>query len=194
MKLKSISVFLITLMTLVFAGPIQAKAADDCGFGFEFFSLFSLDGQTEIDSEEKCRISTWDYSRTDDGFSRYFSISMDPDVEDGTNTDYSSIEIFCDKKKIEVYIWVEYADSFGWSGAGQVRFDTGAPKKLPYLVQKDFDGIVIKDTKTFMQNLVKTKKKVSFKVPTVDGYEVLVYPKGNLLQYRSIFAKAGCKF
>ncbi len=181
-------------MALSLAGPIQAKAADECGFGFEFFSLWSLDGETEIDLEDKCRITTWDYTKTNDGFSRYFSISMDPDDEDETNTGYSSIEIFCDRKKIEVYVWLEYPDSFGWSGSGQVRFDAGAPKKIPYFVQKDFDGIIVKETKTFMQNLVKAKKKVSFKIPTVDGYEVLVYPKGNLLEYRPMFSKAGCKF
>lgn len=191
---KTLSALLAILMAFIFTFPTRAGAADDCGFGYENFSLFSLDGETEIDSEEKCRITTWSFSESDDGFAKYFSISMSPDDEDETNTGISDIQIFCDKKKIEVYVWVAYADSYGWKGSGQVRFDSGAPKKLPYLLQKDFDGIVVAEPKTFMQNLVKAKSKVAFKIPTVDGYEVLVYPKGNLLKFRPIFGKAGCKF
>jgi hypothetical protein len=171
-----------------------ANAADECGFGYENFSLFSLDGMTEIDSEEKCRIATWDYDKKRDGFSNYFSISMEPDDDDENNTGYSSVQIYCDKRKIEVYVWVEYANSFGWSGVGQVKFDNASPKKFNYFLQKDFDGVVLKDAKAFMTNLVKVKEKFSFKIPTVNGYEVLIYPKGNLLEYRSVFAKAGCKF
>ncbi len=191
---RKVSILLSCLIAIIFTAPNPAGAADDCGFGYEYFSLFSLDGENELDSEEKCRITTWDYSQSNDGFAKYFSISMSPDDEDDTNTGVSDIQIFCDKKKIEVYVWVEYADSYGWKGSGQVRFDSGTPRKLPYLLQKDFDGVVVTETKIFMQNLVKAKSKVSFKIPTVDGYEVLVYPKGNLLQFRPIFAKAGCKF
>ena len=191
---RTVSILLAIVMAFVVNVPSPARAADDCGFGYEYFSLFSLDGETEIDSEEKCRITTWDYSKSNDGFAKYFSISMSPDDEDETNTGISDIQIYCDKKKIEVYVWVEYADSYGWKGSGQVRFDSGTPRKLPYLLQKDFDGVVVTETKTFMQNLVKAKSKVSFKIPTVDGYEVLVYPKGNLMEFRPVFAKAGCKF
>jgi hypothetical protein len=172
----------------------SSRAADECGFGYEYFSLFSLDGMTEIDSEEKCRIATWDYEKKNDGFSKYISISMDPDDEDENNTGFSSVQIYCDKKKIEVYVWVEYASSFGWNGSGQVAFDGGAPKKVNYLLQRTFDGVMLKDAKTFMSNLVKAREKFSFKIPTVNGSQILVYPKGNLLEYRSTFAKAGCKF
>jgi hypothetical protein len=149
---------------------------------------------TEIDPEEKCRPSTWSYSKNNDGFSKYFSISMSPDDEDLNTNGYSSVEIFCNNKRIEVYVWVEYADSVGWSGFGQVRFDSGNPKKFSYFLQKNLDGIVLKDPKTFMKNLVNTKRKFAFKIGNTDGYEVLVYPKGNLLEYRSIFKKAGCIF
>ena len=79
------------------------------------------------------------------------------DDEDANNTDYSGIQIFCDKKKIEVYVWAEYADSYGWSGTGQLKFDNSPAKKFSYWLQKDFDGVTLKDSKTFMQNLVKVK-------------------------------------
>ena len=167
--------------------PIQANADADCGFGNS--SFYDADGNLV-----ECAPMEWTYSKSNDGFSNYFSIRISPDDSDSTNTGYSDLEIFCDKKKIEVYVWVEYADSQRWKGSGQVRFDSGTPKKLPYILQKDFDGIVVVETKTFMQNLVKAKTKVAFKIPTVDGYEVLVYPKANLLKYRSIFSKSGCKF
>jgi hypothetical protein len=193
-RLKRISQLIAILLAFATTAPTPLNAADECGFGYEYFSLFSLDGERELDAEEKCRITTWDYSKTNDGFSKYFSISMSPDDEDETNTGVSDIEIFCDKRKIEVYVWVEYPDSQGWNGTGQLRFDSSSSKSFAYLLQKDFDGIVVKDVKSFMQNIVKAKKKVSFKIPTVDGYEVLVYPIGNLLEYRSIFAKSGCKF
>ena len=144
------------------------------------------------ESESVCRPMVWRYEKFNDGFAKYFSIYMEsPDAKDLTIT---NVQIYCDKKKIEVYVWVEYADSFGWSGTGQVRFDSGSPKKISYFVQKDFDGIYLKDSKTFMSSLVKAKKQFSFKISTTDGYKVVTYPKGNILQYRPIFAKGGCKF
>jgi hypothetical protein len=194
MKNKKLAIITVLLLFFSQFSLNTAKAADECGFGYEYFSLFSLDGMTEIDPEEKCRIATWDYEKKNDGFSKYFSISMDPDDEDQNNTNFSTVQIYCDKKKIEVYVWVEYASSSGWNGSGQVAFDDGAPKKFNYLLQRTFDGVILKDAKTFMRNLVKTEEKFSFKIPTVNGYEVLVYPKGNLLEYRSTFTKAGCKF
>ena len=194
MKNKKLAITAVLLLFFSQLSLNTAKAADECGFGYEYFSLFSLDGMTEIDPEEKCRIATWDYEKKRDGFSNYFSISMDPDQDEEDNTGYSSVKIYCDKKRIEVYVWVEYANSFGWSGTGQIKFDDASPKKFNYLLQKDFDGVMLNDAKNFMLNLVKVKEKFSVKIPTVNGYQVLIYPKGNLLEYRPMFAKAGCKF
>ncbi len=184
-----------TLILVVFLSvPVPVQAEDECGFGFQNFSLFSLDGETELDPEEKCRPTTWMFDKENDGFSKWIAVSMYPDEEDPNTDGFSSVKIYCEKKKISVYVWVEYADSVGWSGTGQVKFDNGSAKKFSYYLQKDLDGIVLKDPKSFMTNLVKAKKKFAFKIPNVDGYETLVYPKGNILEYRKIFAKAGCKF
>ncbi len=192
---KSLSIFLVLMFIGIFV-PSHARALDGCGFGYsyDYENMEISEDYESLEESGECIVTTWTYSKSNDGFAKYFSISMSPDDEDDTNTGVSDIQIFCDKKKIEVYVWVEYADSYGWKGSGQVRFDSGTPRKLPYLLQKDFDGVVVTETKTFMQNLVKAKSKVSFKIPTVNGYEVLVYPKGNLMEFRPIFAKAGCKF
>lgn len=189
--MKNTKFVLLSVLILFFSqlSVGSAKAADECGFGYvSTWSIYNWQQDGE------CVPATWEYIEKDDGFDSYFSISMKPDDEDENNTSGSNVQIYCDKKKIEVYVWVPYASSFGWNGTGQVAFDRAASKKVNYLLQRNFDGVMLKDAKTFMRNLVKAREKFSFKIPTVEGYEILVYPKGNLLEYRSIFANAGCKF
>ena len=192
---------------MIIVAPVQAESG--CGFGFSFDypeyvakdDGYYLPDGTKIpnlldwmDENEFCAPTKWSLDKRSDGFSKSISISMSPDNEDPNTDGYSSIEIFCTKKKIYVYVWVEYADSFGWNGTGQVRFDNGPVKSVAYYLQKDFDGVVLKDSKTFMSNLLKTKKKFAFKIPHVDGYDRLVYPKGNIAEFRQTFSKAGCKY
>lgn len=188
---------------------MQANAADGCGFGqshdypeyVEKDDGYYLPDGTKIpnlinwmDENEFCAPTKWSLTKENDGFSKSTSIVMYPDDEDPNSDGFSPIQIFCVKKKIQVYVWVEYADAFGWSGTGQVKFDKSGAKQVSYFLQKDFDGVVLKDSKTFMSNLVKAKSKFAFKIPNVDGYETIVYPKGNILEYRKVFAKEGCKF
>ncbi len=166
-----------------------------CKLGYAYLSKMSLDGKTEVSSTETCRAVPWQYDYFDDGFDKYFSISMETyDRESDSFGDGPRVQIFCDKKKIEVYVWTEYADGVGWSGTGQVKFDSANSKKIAYQIQKDLDGIALKDPKSFMSGLTKAKSTFGFKIPTVDGYETATYLKGNLLEYGSMFAKAGCKF
>lgn len=166
-----------------------------CKLGYAYLSKMSLNGKTEVSSTETCRAVPWQYDYFDDGFDKYFSISME--TYDRASDSFGAgpdVQIFCDKRKIEVYVWTKYADGLGWSGSGQVKFDTASAKKISYQIQKDFDGIALKDSKSFMSSLVKAKSTFGFKISTVDGYEIPTYLKGNLLEYRSMFAKAGCKF
>ena len=142
--------------------------------------------QTDEYEEEK------QYEEEDDGFRKYFSISINPDSE--FSSESTSIQIFCDKKKIEIYVWTKYANSFGWYGTGEFKIDNRAPKKISYRVQKDFDGVVFSNSKSFMSELVKAKEKFAVKIPKVGGYDVMVYPKANLMEYRNTFRSAGCKF
>lgn len=221
---RNFAMLLTVLLISASIPSIPAYAADDCGFGLErdlgendmdgtgnytlpdgtkatlqqgfFDELYKLsDGSlVEYGQWGKCEVTTWNYDKKRDGFSNAISISMDPEEDEENNTGYSGVEIFCDKKRISIYVWVEYANAYGWSGSGQIKFDSASPKKFEYWLQKDFDGVVLKDSKNFMRNLVMAKERFSFKIPTVNGYEVLVYPKGNILKYRTTFAKAGCKF
>jgi hypothetical protein len=186
---------LVFLSSFLFPPSLNAKGMGCDQFYEEEYEI-SLYGEILSDeSESVCRPMVWRYEKFNDGFAKYFSIYMESDTGDlDEDLNSTNVQIYCDKRKIEVYVWVEYADSFGWSGTGQVRFDSGAPKKFSYLLQRDFDGIYLKDAKTFMANLVKAKKQFSFKIYTTDGYKVVIYPKGNILKYRPIFAKAGCKF
>jgi hypothetical protein len=166
-----------------------------CKLGYNYSPKMSLDGKTEVSPFETCRLVPWRYEFFNDGFDKYFSISMETfDPESEVYGAGPEIQIFCDRKKLEVYVWVEYADGLGWLGSGQVKFDSATSKKFNYQLQKDFDGIALKDSKSFMSSLVKVKTSFGFKIPTVDGYETTTYLKGNLLEYRSMFAKAGCKF
>ena len=172
-------------------GETRLGEIPECSPGYEYGPLRSLtDLGKVIDGYEKCRIIQWEYEKFDDGFDKYISISM----SSNNGNDAGDVQIYCDKKKISGYVWIPYADSFGWSGSAQLRFDSSSAKKVNYLVQKDFDGIVLKDSKSFMSQLVRAKVNFGFKVPTVDGYETVSYYKGNLLEFRSIFARSGCKF
>ena len=176
------------------AGGARVGEIPECAPGYRYQGLYNLtDSQKIVDKKEKCRLVEWEYENFNDGFDKYISISA-PYSPNLDNTSRGKVQIYCDKRKIQVYVWVPYADSFGWSGTAQVKFDSAGAKKVNYLVQKDFDGIVLKDSKTFMSQLTKSKATFGFKVPTVDGYETVSHYKGNLLEYRPIFAKAGCKF
>lgn len=207
MRLKFASVLLGLGLLLSFVAPVHA--ADECGFGQSSDSpdfverddgYYTIDGVkipnlvNWLDETEVCAPSKWRLDNRNDGFSKSISLVMYPDDEHPENQGNSSIEIFCTKKKISVYVWVEYADSIGWSGTGQVKFDSGKVNRFSYFLQKDFDGVVLKDSKSFMKSLVSAKNRFAFKIPHVDGYETLVYPKGDIVKHRRTFAKSGCKF
>jgi len=165
-----------------------------CLPGFQFGPRYSPIGLEVVDERTKCRPVQWDYEDFDDGFDNYVSISMDKDGENSSTLYEADVQIFCEKKKIFVYVWVPYAQSSGWTGSAQVRFDSSNPKKVSSWLQRNFNGIYLKDSKSFMAQLAKTKSKFGFKIPTVRGSETVSYFNGNILEYRPIFKKAGCSF
>ena len=180
---RNLLIFISTIVYLITFVSNPANAKDDCGFGME------LD-----ENQYECVTTQWSLESSDDGFDNFISIRMFPDEEDTNNVDLTSMTIVCEKKKLYVNIYTEYADSFAWKGFGQVRFDEGSPRKFSYQVFRNFNGVQLTDSKSFLTNLVKAKNKFSFKIPNVNGYELMIYPKGNLLTYRSTFKKMGCKF
>lgn len=166
----------------------------ECLPGFEFGPRYSPVSLEILDERTKCRPIQWEYEDFNDGFDKYISIRMDKD-SDSSNTLYEAdVQIICEKKKFFVYLWIPYASSSGWSGSAQVRFDSSSPRKVSYWLQRNFNGVYLKDGRTFMTQLVKTKSKFAFKIPTVRGSETASYFTGNILEYRPIFSKAGCKF
>ena len=173
--------------------PFPAYSADGCGFGF---SEDVLNWNISEEDDPPCVESKWDIVKKNDGFTNFVSLVMYPDEEgpSASSDEDSYIQIYCIKKAIQVYVWVEYADSFGFDGSGQYRIDNGKPITFKYTLQKDLDGVVLKSPKTFMTAFAKAKERVTFKIPNVDGYEIVVYPKADLLNHRGLFASKGCKF
>ena len=105
----------------------------------------------------------------------------------------SGIYVSCEKKKLSVYLSIEYANSRVWRGIGQYKIDSGKISNFPYTVTRNFNGIYLDNPKTFIADLVKAKNKFTFKVSSSNG-SVLSFPKNDFLSYRSKFAKLGCKF
>lgn len=165
-----------------------------CIPGYEFGPRYSPFGIEILDERSKCRPIQWEYENFDDGFDKYISIRMNKDEQTSTTLYEGDVEIVCEKRKILVYTWIPYANSSGWSGTAKMKFDNSNAQNVSYWLQKNFRGIYLKDSKNFMSQLAKTKSKFGFKIPTVRGFESVTYFKGNLLEYRSNFAKAGCKF
>jgi len=179
---------LITLgLAMTLFNPLPVHSAEGCGFGSSKF---------RGDEYGDCAESKWQVANKNDGFTSYISLAMWPDDE-GPNADSdedSYIQIFCQKKAIQVYVWVEYADSIGFDGDGQYRIDDGKAVTFKYRLQKDLDGVVLKSPKTFLTAFAKSKSRATFRIPSVNGYEIVVYPKADLLSHRKRFASKGCKF
>lgn len=180
---------LVLALSLVLMNPTPVHSADECGFGFS----------KNWDDEEvygDCAESKWKVVKKNDGFTKYVSLVMYPD-EEGPNADSdenSYIQIYCERKTIQIYVWVEYADSFGFDGKGQYRIDNGKAVTFNYVLQKDFDGVVLKNPRTFLSAFAKSKSRATFRISNVDGYEIVVYPKADLLSHRGLFASKGCMF
>lgn len=145
-------------------------------------------------SSQTNALAEWQYNESDDGFDESISILIVPTGPGQSAIGQPYTQIDCINKKIFVYVWVEYAYGVGWNGRGKVKFDSGPSKNFSYRILRTFDGIVLNDSKTFMKNLVAAKRSFSFKIPNVEGHKILDSPKSDLLKYRPIFAKAGCKF
>lgn len=206
---KTIAVSLVSLMSLVIlisSTPI-VRAKDGCGFGLESWSDLDLSDPDYVksiphprrfmdDGEEiHCYKEKWSDDDRNDGFSKLVGISIYADDDDDEfGNAWDELRIFCAKKKFEVYVMVDFADSFGWSGTGQIRFDNKSAKSMPYVVSRSLQSVMIKDSAGFVRNFAKAKKKVTLKINTVEVTKILAYPKADLLSHRAKFKKAGCSY
>ena len=196
---------LMSLSVLIGSAPI-ANAKDGCGFGFESRASEDLtdpdyvetipDPNGYFDSDELyCYKVKWGDDDRNDGFTKIVGIRIGADSNDDEfGNAWDSLSIYCIKKKFEVYVWVDYAYSVGWSGAGQIRFDNQSAKNMPYFLSRSLQSVMIKDSAGFVRNFAKAKKKVTLKINTTEYTKILAYPKADLLSYRAKFKKAGCTY
>lgn len=145
-----------------------------------------------VDNTGSCQKTTWIEDYSNDGFGGVYSLSMGSDEEGPGATSYETIQIFCSKKKLSVYIWVDYPITRGWSGTGQVKFDSGKAKSVAYKVNNTFDGLYLTSPKAFTKSLLNSKKQAIFKINTLKGSKVLAYPKADISKYATKLKKLGC--
>jgi hypothetical protein len=119
---------------------------------------------------------------------------MYPDLDHPSSDSVDSIQIYCEKKRLEVYVWSRLADSYGWYGSGKVRYGAGSPKSFRYRLTNDLEGVCMLDSKQFVSNIARVKDRFAIQIATQSGVDTMVYPKGNLLAFRPMFSRAGCKF
>ena len=213
-----------SLLLSLLAIPVGSViAADDCGFGKSrdlgeeiededgnlVYKLPDGSKITQVDEESyeredgtpieygswgECKATSWSEEENEGNAAKFFSVSMLSDEEEGVTNEFSSILLTCEKNRLTVEVNVEDARSAGSKGNGEYRVDRLRAKKFQYLSRSGDESIAIVDTKTFINDLIKAKSKVAFKIPTSSGIFTTAFPKGNLEIFRSKFAKAGCKF
>jgi hypothetical protein len=145
--------------------------------------------------------SSWGVISSDDGFSKSYTIyknAINVGYSDfGTESTYS-IEIQCEKKKLEVLI---YADPIGIYpttdlsriGYAQVKIDSGKILKYKYMSLKDSSGIGIWSPKTLTTAMLKGKRQVAFKISSsIQADTVANFALGDLSDYVSKFKSLGC--
>jgi hypothetical protein len=152
-------------------------------------------GQTksELIAEEKVRAKkaleesrNWEFGRYNDGIDSFIYVDQDSDERES-----SVLRIYCQKKRLGAWISVDYADSRGWKGSAQIRFDSKPVKKLSYTLGRQFDSIYIDSPKAFVSEFLRSKR-VLIKIGTVDGSELSTFYLGNLKAYKKQFSAKGC--
>lgn len=146
-----------------------------------------------IKEEERLRELRWEYGKFNDGIDTFVYVDQQSDGYDKNNTvdNNSTLRIFCKNKRLGAWISIDYADARGWRGVSQVRFGSKGVINVKYTLARTFDLVYLDSPSSFVTNLLKVKK-VTIKIPTVDGSEVLVFNTGDLIQFRSKFKARGC--
>jgi hypothetical protein len=177
--------------------PISATAADRCGI---YNSRNWPDGVPF--EQSTCGPTQWTEHTFNDGFESGILIYMEndyPDMEEGywelsNSAEYinRSLWITCSNRKLQIRVDAEYPDSYGYTGQGLVKFDSGKPKTFSYQVGSPFDDAFINNTSSFLSSLKSAKKSVSFSIGTLMGTEITTFPVGNLASFQQKFKNAGC--
>ena len=187
---------LLCIVLLIFTTQVDlAKASDGCGFGKEFAG----------NGSNSCIKNLWKFEKYNDGFVKNIAITLNPELELSDNAElFNTLGIKCEKKKLHIYIFMDgYIDSssFDISPSGSVvengslslKIDNGTVQKWGW--KRRFQNeIELSAAEKFLLGLTKSKSKISLKISREDAPSILVYPKSDLLKYRSDFIQAGCKY
>lgn len=130
--------------------------------------------------------TNWEFDSFNDGIDSFIHVDQYDPYENKT------LRIYCQKKRLGAWISAEYANSSGWKGVAQIRFDSKPVKNLSYTVNRQFNSVYIDNPKAFLNDLLKSKK-VLVKIGTVNGSELSTFYQGNLKSYRKQFSAKGCK-
>ena len=181
---------------LILIPPVNpTNASDGCGFGKEFAG----------NGSETCVNNLWKFGKFNDGFVKYVSITLNPDTDLSNNAElFNTLSIRCEKKKIRIYIFMDgYIDSSSFDmtengsvieyGSLSLKIDSGKIQKWNWK-RKFRNEIELSSPDKFMVGLTKSKTKLSLKISREDAPSILVYPKSDILNYRSVFSQAGCKY
>jgi hypothetical protein len=87
--------FVVLLALIPPVGPVSAS--DGCGFGKEYIG----------DGSETCVGNLWKLGKSNDGFVKYVSVTLNPDTDLSNNAElFNTLHIKCEKKKIHIYIFM----------------------------------------------------------------------------------------
>ena len=144
--------------------------------------------------------TTWGSISSDDGFEKTFTIYATQDNEAyddyGDAIEYT-IEVQCSKRRLSVLVYGDpdiYPETgLGFKGTAQMKVDSGKITKHYFTMLKDFSGIAFNSPKTITSAISKSKKTVSFKIPSsVNADAVMTFSKNDFNSYLAKFKTLGC--
>lgn len=186
---------IFTIIVLLSIAPVSpANASDECGFGKQF-----ADNGVKV-----CEKNLWELKKFNDGFVKYLSIELRPDTDASDVESFNTLSIRCEKKKIRIYIFMDGhidTSSFEMTESGSLiefgslllKIDSGKVQKWDWK-RRFTNQIELFSPDKLLTSFVKAKTRFSFKISREDSPSILVYPKADLLKYRSEFSQAGCKY
>ena len=187
---------LLAAVLVIFTTQVDlANASDGCGFGKEFAG----------NGSNACVKNLWTLGKFNDGFVKNIAITLNPELDLSNNAElFNTLSIKCEKKKLHIFIFMDgYIDtsSFDMTTSGSVveygslslKIDNGKVQKWDWK-RRFHNEIELSAPEKFLLGLTKSKAKISLKISREDAPSILVYPKSDVLKYRSDFIEAGCKY
>jgi hypothetical protein len=144
--------------------------------------------------------TTWGSISSDDGFEKKFTIYATQDNEAyddyGDAIEYT-IEVQCSKRRLSVLVYGDpdiYPETgLGFKGTAQMKVDSGKITKHYFTTLKDYSGIAFNSPKTITSAISKSKKTLSFKIPSsVNADAVMTFSKNDFNSYLTKFKTLGC--